>query len=56
MSLSSGLGFSTKIFLSDRFVVIPDIVAKYFFVLKDRIYGDLDRVGYALTLRAGYVF
>ena len=56
VSLSTGLGLSAKIFLSDRFVLIPDIVAKYFFVLEDRIYGDLDRVGYALTLQAGYVF
>jgi hypothetical protein len=56
VSLSTGLGLSAKIFLSDRFVLIPDIVTKYFFVLEDRIYGDLDRVGYALTLLAGYVF
>lgn len=55
-SLSTGLGVSAKIFLSDRFVLIPDVVAKYFFVFDDPIYGDLDRVGYALTLGAGYVF
>ncbi len=55
-SLSTGLGVSAKIFLSDRVVLIPDVVAKYFFVFDDPIYGDLDRVGYALTLQAGYVF
>ena len=56
LALASGLGANAKIFLSDRFVLIPDIALKRFFVIQDSISGDSDRFGFALTFQAGYVF
>ena len=54
--LSTGLGLSVKVFLSDRFVVSPDVSGKYFFVGGDPAWGNDDRFGYTLGLHIGYVF
>ena len=54
--LSTGLGLNVKVFLLDRFVVTPDVNAKYFFVSGDPVWGNEDRFGYMLGLHIGYVF
>jgi hypothetical protein len=56
MSLNSGVGLDVKLFVSDRFVVAPDVAFRHYWILRDPTSEDGSRFGYTASIRAGFAF
>jgi len=56
MSLSSGVGLDVKLFVTDRFVVAPDVAVRHHWVLRDPTSDAGSRGGVTASIRAGFAF